>query len=169
MTRPCSQTGGVGHGVLEGLCHGPWRQLVRPWLRLQAGFCIMGSPMGRGDERWEPICTRKAEGPAQAFWQALLAGERGVVADLLSHPEHQLSPSAVFDTSDLEEWRNYRFNFRGLSTRAAAWRCWARAQSFASAAGHRIVCYGFCFGCGEVGMGVSTWDVAGCPCVWLGV
>ena len=104
---------------------------------LQAGFCIMGSPMGRGDEQREPICTRKAEGPAQAFWQALLAGERGAVADLLSHPQHQLSPSAVFDTSDLEEWRNYRFNFRGLSMQgqqAALWGRRAGAQSFASAA-----------------------------------
>ena len=114
--------------ALVGLCHRLWRERVRPWLRLQAGLYIMGSPMGRGAEQREPICTRKAEGPAQAFWQALLAGEQGVVDDLLSHPQHQLSPSAVFDTSDLEEWRNYRFNFRGLSTRAAAWGCRAPSE-----------------------------------------
>ncbi|XP_014813495.1 PREDICTED: ankyrin repeat and SOCS box protein 10 isoform X4 [Calidris pugnax] len=74
----------------------------------------MGSVVDRGDESCEPICTRKVEGPAQVYWQALLAGDQGVVAEILSDHQNNLSPNAVFDTSDLEEWKNYRFNFRRL-------------------------------------------------------
>ncbi|KAK4825658.1 hypothetical protein QYF61_001481 [Mycteria americana] len=74
----------------------------------------MGSITGRGDKSQEPICTRKVDGPAQVYWQALLAGDQGTVAEILSDPQNNLSPNAVFDTSDLEEWKNYRFNFRRL-------------------------------------------------------
>lgn len=79
----------------------------------------MGSIAGRGDESQEPICTRKVDGPAQVYWQALLTGDQGIVAEILGDPQNNLSPNAVFDTSDLEEWKNYRFNFRWLSTQGA--------------------------------------------------
>lgn len=75
----------------------------------------MGSTTGRRDKSQEPICTRKAEGPARAYWHALLTGDRGAVAEILSHPQNNLSPNTLFDTSDLEEWKNYRFNIRRLS------------------------------------------------------
>ncbi|XP_054027139.1 ankyrin repeat and SOCS box protein 10 [Dryobates pubescens] len=78
------------------------------------GPCIMGSIKGGGDKSREPICTRKVDGPGQAYWQALLTGDQEIVAEILSEPQNNLSPSAVFDTSDLEEWKNYRFNIRGL-------------------------------------------------------
>ncbi|XP_009950845.1 PREDICTED: ankyrin repeat and SOCS box protein 10-like [Leptosomus discolor] len=71
---------------------------------------------GRGDKSQEPICTRKVDGPAQAYWQALLTGDQGVMSEILSDPENNLSPNAVFDTSDLEEWKNYRFNLRRLTS-----------------------------------------------------
>ncbi|XP_027759608.1 ankyrin repeat and SOCS box protein 10 isoform X2 [Empidonax traillii] len=74
----------------------------------------MGSITGRGDESWEPIRTRQVAGPAQLYWEALLTGDREIVAEILSNPQNNLSPSAVFDTSDMEEWKNYRFNPRGL-------------------------------------------------------
>lgn len=77
---------------------------------------IMGSTAGRGDKSQEPICTQKADGPARAYWQALLTGDRGAVAEILSHPQNNLCPNTLFDTSDLEEWKNYRFNIRRLST-----------------------------------------------------
>ncbi|KAM6281350.1 ankyrin repeat and SOCS box protein 10 [Porphyrio hochstetteri] len=74
----------------------------------------MGSVTARGDQRQEPICTRRADGAAQAYWQALLSGDQRVVAEILSDPQHGLRPDTVFDTSDLEEWKNYRFNLRWL-------------------------------------------------------
>lgn len=76
---------------------------------------VMGSSTGRRDESREPIRTRQVDGPAQVFWQALLAGDQGTVAEILRDPQNNLSPNAVFDTSDLEEWKNYRYNPRGLS------------------------------------------------------
>lgn len=82
--------------------------------------CVMGSTAGRGDGSREPICTQKADGPARVYWQALLMGDQGLVAEILSDAQNNLGPDAVFDTSDLEEWKNYRFNIRRLSTRGAA-------------------------------------------------
>lgn len=100
----------------------------------------MGDITGRGDKSQEPICTRRADGPAQVYWQALLTGDQGVVAEILSDPQNNLSPNAVFDTSDLEEWKNYRFNFRRLSTRGAAGRRCGGLEPSARAAGHCCCC-----------------------------
>ncbi|XP_059585290.1 ankyrin repeat and SOCS box protein 10 [Alligator mississippiensis] len=71
---------------------------------------------GRQPARWypDPIVTKKAEGPAWAYWQALVEGDVGALSRLLGDPQAALGPNAVFDTSDLEEWKNYRFNFRCL-------------------------------------------------------
>lgn len=73
---------------------------------------------GRQPARWypDPIVTKKAEGPAWAYWQALVEGDVGALSRLLGDPQAALGPNAVFDTSDLEEWKNYRFNFRCLRT-----------------------------------------------------
>ncbi|XP_053114728.1 ankyrin repeat and SOCS box protein 10 isoform X2 [Hemicordylus capensis] len=62
----------------------------------------------------EPILTRKAEGAAQAFWQALLSGDGCAILCLLGDPESGVGPNCVFDTSDLDEWKNYRSNSRWL-------------------------------------------------------
>lgn len=86
----------------------------------------MGSVTGGRDESQEPIRTQQACGPAQVFWQALLAGDQATVAKILRDPQNNLSPNAVFDTSDLEEWKNYRFNPRRLSMGqqwGSAWLC----------------------------------------------
>nr|XP_033788640.1 ankyrin repeat and SOCS box protein 10 isoform X2 [Geotrypetes seraphini] len=60
------------------------------------------------------IETRKAEGLAQEYWQALLQGDVKIVTRITSDPQSSLHPNTVFDTSDLEEWKNYRFNTRWL-------------------------------------------------------
>lgn len=100
----------------------------------------MGSLTGRSDEHQEPICTRKATGPAQAYWQALLAGDRGTLAEVLSSPQHQLSPNVVFDTSNLEEWKDYRFNVRRLSMQGQRGLLSRRSEPFAYATG-RYCCW----------------------------
>ncbi|KAM6216177.1 ankyrin repeat and SOCS box protein 10 [Rhynchocyon petersi] len=61
-----------------------------------------------------PIVTRAASGPALAFWQAVLAGDVGSVARILSDDSTGLGPDSVFDTSDPERWRDFRYNIRAL-------------------------------------------------------
>ncbi|XP_036268587.1 ankyrin repeat and SOCS box protein 10 isoform X1 [Pipistrellus kuhlii] len=61
-----------------------------------------------------PIVTRTASGPALAFWQALLAGDVGSVSSILADSSTGLAPDSIFDTSDPERWRDYRFNIRAL-------------------------------------------------------
>lgn len=144
-----------------------------------SGCCLMGSVTGRGGKSQEPICTRKAVGPAQAYWQALLTGDRGTVAEILSDPQNNLSPNAVFDTSDLEEWKNYRFNLRRLSTQGgsgqAAWPSWTGDWSLLlTLQGITIsgtVCYGCCLGCRGVGMAVRAlgWGWVPLCRLWEGV
>lgn len=63
-----------------------------------------------------PIVTRTASGPALAFWQALLAGDVGSVSRILADSSTGLAPDSIFDTSDPERWRDFRYNIRALST-----------------------------------------------------
>uniref|UniRef100_A0A8C2VIE8 Ankyrin repeat and SOCS box protein 10 n=1 Tax=Chinchilla lanigera TaxID=34839 RepID=A0A8C2VIE8_CHILA len=74
---------------------------------------------GRGSEEPPesgpgPIVTRTASGPALAFWQAVLAGDAGCVSRILSDSSTGLAPDSVFDTSDPERWRDFRYNIRAL-------------------------------------------------------
>lgn len=62
-----------------------------------------------------PIVTRTASGPALAFWQAVLAGDVGSVSRILADSNNGLAPDSIFDTSDPERWRDFRFNIRALS------------------------------------------------------
>ncbi|KAM6168742.1 ankyrin repeat and SOCS box protein 10 isoform 1-T1 [Erethizon dorsatum] len=61
-----------------------------------------------------PIITRTASGPALAFWQAVLAGDVGSVSRILSDSSIGLAPDSIFDTSDPERWRDFRYNIRAL-------------------------------------------------------
>lgn len=63
-----------------------------------------------------PIIIRSASGPTLAFWQAVLVGDVGSVSRILSDSSTGLAPDSIFDTSDPERWRDYRFNIRALST-----------------------------------------------------
>ncbi|XP_053073827.1 ankyrin repeat and SOCS box protein 10 isoform X3 [Acinonyx jubatus] len=79
---------------------------------------LVERPNGGSAERPEsgsgPIVTRTASGPALAFWQAVLAGDAGSVSRLLADSSTGLAPDSVFDTSDPERWRDFRFNIRAL-------------------------------------------------------
>lgn len=55
-----------------------------------------------------------------AFWQALLAGDSGTILGLLRDSDSGVVPNAVFDTSDLDAWKNYRSNSRWLSASKAS-------------------------------------------------
>ncbi|XP_041045016.1 ankyrin repeat and SOCS box protein 10 isoform X1 [Carcharodon carcharias] len=61
------------------------------------------------------IVTSKAEGAAWELWQALLLGDEETLVLLITDPEQgHLHPNVVFDTSDIEQWKNYRYNLRAL-------------------------------------------------------
>ncbi|XP_007948317.1 ankyrin repeat and SOCS box protein 10 [Orycteropus afer afer] len=61
-----------------------------------------------------PIVTCTASGPALALWQAVQVGDVGSVARILSDDCAGLAPDSVFDTSDPERWRDFRYNIRAL-------------------------------------------------------
>ncbi|XP_040858301.1 ankyrin repeat and SOCS box protein 10 isoform X2 [Ochotona curzoniae] len=79
---------------------------------------LVDSPRTGSEEQPEsgltPIVTRTASGPALAFWQALLAGDVGSVSSILADSSAGLAPDSIFDTSDPERWRDFRFNIRAL-------------------------------------------------------
>ncbi|XP_056409413.1 ankyrin repeat and SOCS box protein 10 [Hyla sarda] len=60
------------------------------------------------------IVTRRAEGPASYYWLSLLSGDKDTVRDLLDESHHLIHPNSVFDTSDVDGWRNYRYNSKAL-------------------------------------------------------
>ncbi|XP_075703683.1 ankyrin repeat and SOCS box protein 10 [Rhinoderma darwinii] len=60
------------------------------------------------------IVTRKADGTALHFWLSLLSGHADIVQKLLEKSHDLIRPDAVFDTSDMDEWRNYRYNTHAL-------------------------------------------------------
>lgn len=86
---------------------------------------LVEKPSGGSAERREagprPIVTRAASGPALAFWQAVLAGDVGSVSCILADSSTGLAADSVFDTSDPERWRDFRFNIRALSTGQGHW------------------------------------------------
>ncbi|XP_041421625.1 ankyrin repeat and SOCS box protein 10 isoform X3 [Xenopus laevis] len=60
------------------------------------------------------IVTRRAEGEALDYWLSLLSGDTVTVQFLLGDQPGHIHPNSVFDTSDVEEWKNYRFNTQAL-------------------------------------------------------
>ncbi|XP_072269252.1 ankyrin repeat and SOCS box protein 10 isoform X2 [Pyxicephalus adspersus] len=60
------------------------------------------------------IVTRKAEGSTLEFWLSLLSGDMATIYKVLETPDESIHPNSVFDTSDVEEWRNYRYNTTAL-------------------------------------------------------
>ncbi|XP_008592976.1 PREDICTED: ankyrin repeat and SOCS box protein 10-like [Galeopterus variegatus] len=79
---------------------------------------LVEKPSGGSEEHPEsgprPIVTRTASGPALAFWQAVLAGDVGSVSRILADSSAGLAADSIFDTSDPERWRDFRFNIRAL-------------------------------------------------------
>ncbi|XP_026782241.1 ankyrin repeat and SOCS box protein 10 isoform X2 [Pangasianodon hypophthalmus] len=64
--------------------------------------------------RNDVIATAQASGWVLQFWNALLTGDEVTVASIIDDPEYAHLMDAIYDTSDIEEWRNFRFNYRGL-------------------------------------------------------
>lgn len=67
------------------------------------------------DYRNDVIATAKASGCVLQFWNSLLVGDELTLISIIDDDEYEYLIDAVYDTSNIEEWKNYRFNYRGLS------------------------------------------------------
>lgn len=70
--------------------------------------------MSRKNFRTDIIATAKADGQELQYWHALLVGDEDTIISIIDEPESHRILNAIFDTSNVDEWRNYRFNYRGL-------------------------------------------------------
>lgn len=65
--------------------------------------------------REDVIATAKATGCILQFWNSLLVGDELTILGIVDDDEYGYLIDAIYDTSNLEEWKNFRFNYRGLS------------------------------------------------------
>lgn len=65
--------------------------------------------------RNDVIATAKATGPISQFWNSLLVGDVMTMFYIVADDEYDYLIDAVYDTSNIEEWKNFRFNYRCLS------------------------------------------------------
>ncbi|XP_067109451.1 ankyrin repeat and SOCS box protein 10 isoform X2 [Osmerus mordax] len=64
--------------------------------------------------RNDVIATAQATGPVLQFWNCLLVGDDLNLISIMDDPQFSYLIDAVYDTSNIEEWKNFRFNYRGL-------------------------------------------------------
>ncbi|XP_061112465.1 ankyrin repeat and SOCS box protein 10 isoform X2 [Conger conger] len=64
--------------------------------------------------RNDVIATAKATGPPLQFWNALLVGDHLTLITIMDDPDGCHIINSIYDTSNIEEWKDYRFNYRGL-------------------------------------------------------
>lgn len=65
--------------------------------------------------RSDVIATAKATGCVLQFWNSLLVGDDLTILSIVDDDEYEYLIDAIYDTSNLEEWKNFRFNYRCLS------------------------------------------------------
>ncbi|TSL82570.1 Ankyrin repeat and SOCS box protein 10 [Bagarius yarrelli] len=65
-----------------------------------------------GAMRW--VADGRVRGCVLQFWNSLLVGDEITVISIIDDPEYTHLMDAIYDTSDIEEWKNFRFNYRGL-------------------------------------------------------
>ncbi|XP_026876084.1 ankyrin repeat and SOCS box protein 10 isoform X3 [Electrophorus electricus] len=64
--------------------------------------------------RCDVIATAQTSGCTLQFWNALLVGDEITLISIIDDPEYVHLMDAIYDTSNIEEWKNFRFNYRGL-------------------------------------------------------
>lgn len=70
--------------------------------------------------RIDVIATSRATGRILQFWNSLLVGDAMTLISIMDDDEYFYLIDAVYDTSDVEEWKSLRFNYRGLSRSCSA-------------------------------------------------
>ncbi|KAI1901988.1 hypothetical protein AGOR_G00040090 [Albula goreensis] len=64
--------------------------------------------------RNDVIATAKATGYTLQFWNSLMVGDHLTLISIMDDPEGYDIINAVYDTSNIEEWKEHRFNYRNL-------------------------------------------------------
>ncbi|KAM4551593.1 ankyrin repeat and SOCS box protein 10 isoform 2-T2 [Odontesthes bonariensis] len=64
--------------------------------------------------REDVIATAKASGCVLQFWNSLLVGDELTILSIVDDDEYGNLVHAIYDTSNLEEWKNFSFNYRCL-------------------------------------------------------
>ncbi|CAL8366536.1 unnamed protein product [Boreogadus saida] len=77
----------------------------------RANFII--EPRG-GDMRWVASGEAQASGCVSQFWNALLVGDGVTLISIMDDEEFTFLVDSVYDTGNIEEWKSFRFNYRGL-------------------------------------------------------
>lgn len=65
--------------------------------------------------RSDVIATAKASGCVLQFWNSLIVGDELTALSIVDDDDYEYLIDAIYDTSNIEEWKNFRFNYRGLS------------------------------------------------------
>lgn len=65
--------------------------------------------------RNDVIATAKATGCVQRFWNSLLVGDELTIVSIVDDEEYDYLIDAIYDTSDIDEWKSFRFNYTCLS------------------------------------------------------
>ncbi len=65
--------------------------------------------------RNDVITTAKATGCVLQFWNSLLVGDELTILSILDDEEFDYLINAIYDTSNVEDWKNFRFNYKCLS------------------------------------------------------
>lgn len=66
--------------------------------------------------REDVIAVAKATGCVLQFWNSLLVGDDLTILSIVADEEYEYLMDSIYDTSNIEEWKNFRFNYRCLST-----------------------------------------------------
>lgn len=74
--------------------------------------------------RNDVIATAKATGCVLQFWNSLLVGDEFMILSIVADDEYDYLINAIYDTSNIEEWKNFRYNYRGLSRFSRALILW---------------------------------------------
>ncbi|CAM9329836.1 unnamed protein product [Lampetra planeri] len=64
--------------------------------------------------RNDVIATAKASGCVLQFWNSLLVGDELTLISIMDDDEYAYLIDAIYDTSNIDEWKNFRFNYRSL-------------------------------------------------------
>ncbi|XP_042353075.1 ankyrin repeat and SOCS box protein 10 isoform X2 [Plectropomus leopardus] len=64
--------------------------------------------------RSDVIATAKASGCVLQFWNSLLVGDELTILSIVDDDEYEYLIDAIYDTSNIEEWKNFRFNYKVL-------------------------------------------------------
>lgn len=65
--------------------------------------------------RDDVIATAKATGCVLQFWNSLLVGDELTILSIVDDDEYEHLIDVIFDTSNIEDWKTFRFNYRSLS------------------------------------------------------